>query len=84
MIQTVDCFVSDEANLFIHFYLLKLLSCAGTLTKFDVRTRLATLVCVQDQKADFEEEAVSGGVQTAHLVEAIVAHHQRDEPYSFA
>lgn len=66
------------------FCSLELRSYTATPTQFDVRAWLATLVGVQDQKAHFEEKAVRGHVQTAHLVEAITADHQCNEPYSFA
>lgn len=61
------------------------LSCSpATLTELDVRAGLAALVGVQDQETDFEEKAVWGHIKTAHLVEAVAAHHQRNETYSFA
>lgn len=53
------------------------------LTKFDVGAGLAAPVGVQDQKANFEEKAVWAHIETTHLVEAITAHHQRNETYSF-
>lgn len=56
---------------------------AKTLTKFDIGAGFAALVRVQDQKANFEEEAVRGHVETTHLVETVTAHHERNEPYSF-
>lgn len=51
--------------------------------KLDVRTGLAALVRIQDQKANFEEEAVWSHVETTHLVKTITAHHQCDEADSF-
>lgn len=60
------------------------MSVRATLTELDVRAGLATLVGVQDQEANFEEEAVRGHVETTHLVEAVTAHHQSNEAYSFA
>lgn len=53
------------------------------LTKFDVRAGLTALISVQDQKANFEEEAVWGHVQAAHFVEAVAADHQSDESDPF-
>lgn len=61
---------------------MRLLDVAA-LTKFDVRAGFAALERVQDQKANFEEEAVWGHVETAHFVETITAYHQCNEPYSF-
>lgn len=62
---------------------MRLSSNSATLTKLDVRAGLATPVGVQDQKANFEEKAVWAHIETTHLVEAVTAHHQRNEAYSF-
>lgn len=62
---------------------MRLLRDPATLTEFDVRAGLAALVGVQDQKANFEEKAVWRHIETTHLVEAITAHHQCNEAYSF-
>lgn len=51
--------------------------------ELDVRTGFAAPVRVQDQQANFEEEAVWGDVKAAHFVESIAAHHQGDESYPF-
>ena len=62
---------------------MRLQSFTNTLTQFDIRAGLAALVGIENQKTDFEEEAVRGHVETTHLVEAVTAHHQRNEAYSF-
>lgn len=49
------------------------------LTQFEVGAGLAAGVRVQNQQADFEEEAVRGHVEAAHLVETVAAHHQSDD-----
>lgn len=61
----------------------RLQSFTAKLTQFDIRAGLAAFVGVQDQKANFEEEAVRGHIETTHLVEAVAAHHQCNEAYSF-
>ena len=61
----------------------RLESFTAALTKFDIRAGFAALVGVQDQEANFEEEAVWGHVETTHLVEAVTADHQCNEAYSF-
>lgn len=53
-------------------------------SEFDVRTRLAALEGVYDKKTNFEEEAVGGHIETTHLVEAIVGHHQCNETYRYS
>lgn len=54
----------------------------ASLTELDVGARLAALEGVQDQEANFEEEAVWGHIQSTHLVEAVTAHHQCNDAYS--
>lgn len=53
------------------------------LTKLNVRAGLAALEGVQNQKANFEEKAVWAHIETTHFVEAVAAHHQRNDAYSF-
>lgn len=53
------------------------------LTELDVGAGLAAPVGVQDQQANFEEKAVGAHIEATGLVEAVAAHHQRDEAYSF-
>ena len=48
-------------------------------TQPEVRAGPAAPEGVQDQQAHLEEKAVRADVETAHLVEAIAAHHQGDE-----
>lgn len=55
----------------------------AALTELDVRAWLATLVSVEDQQANLEEEVVGTDVETTHLVEGIAAHHQGDEANPF-
>lgn len=62
---------------------MRLPSNLTALTKLDVRAWLAAPVGVQDEKANFEKKAVWRHIETTHLVEAIAAHHQCNEPYSF-
>lgn len=56
----------------------------ASLTELDLGAWLAALVGVQDQKANFEEKAVRRHVEATHLVEAVAAHHQRNEADSLA
>lgn len=53
------------------------------LTELDIGAGLATLVGVEDQQANLEEETVGTHVETTHLVERVAAHHQGDEANPF-